>query len=287
MSKYYLTTGAAMRYYMLAMESGDREVGGFFEFHIDKDDDTIITDLTVLRQDASYAHFTIDAKVKALWLEKIVGEGKDPSNFGLFHTHPTGMGSSMSGVDVKQIEEMATDLPGVVARSMILSQGKMHPTMNEALYHDGRVWRRNDLTVSLLDETNAINDLTDIGWFEKPKPVAPQRTGFTSLYAQGGQRSRELVPAPSTRQFSANDGWFDEYPESSELPAGGGWLDDTYAKPMSAATKDEVESYIGCDVTHQGVTATVIDAYDWDGDIVLILPDNTELLLEDAQFATR
>ncbi len=306
MSRYYIETAAAMRYYMLATESGEREVGGFFEFRIDEHGNTIVTGLDVVKQDASYAHFTIDDVPKALWLEKIVGEGKDPSNFGLFHTHPTGMGSSMSGVDVKQIEEMATDLPGVVARSMILSQGKLHPTMNEAVFAADRVWRRDDLSIALLDDTGAHSDLKEIGWFDKPKPL-PVTRGFTAQYAAGARNSRELVPMPNKEHLrswaraaerieGARGGWYDEAPMNSEVTepqdtaAYSEWLDDKYAiedaeEDAKHSVHDAAQCYIGVQVDYKGAKVTVVDAYVYEGQIVLVMPDNEEIRLDETTVA--
>lgn len=294
--KYYLNSGAAMRYYMLATQSGEREVGGFFEFEIDEDGNTIILDLTVLRQEASVVHFTIDEKEKAIWLEKIVGEGKNPANFGLFHTHPTGMGSSMSSVDVKQIEEMATDLPGVVARSMILSQGKMYPTVNEAIYIEGRIWRNDDIPVTILDETGAINDLRNIGWFDKPKEqprqMLPPRVGFSHFdYGSGANRSSGRgYSSVVERSYDANDGWYDEAPTASEqsrIDAYEKWL-DSKAEEQSAGyliqpedLQDEAEQFIGTEVWYKGAKVTVIDAYVVESDVTLVMPNNDNVGLDE------
>lgn len=293
-----------MRYYMLAMESGESEVGGYAEFRIDEHGNQIIHDTTVLRQEASHVHFTISEKSNALWLEDIVGKGKDPSNFFLFHTHPTGMDSSMSGVDVKQVEEMARDLPGIIVRSMILTQGKLHPTINEAMFLNGRMWRRDNISIVLLDDTGANADLRQIGWFDKPKEHQYQMSphsgrgtkdmrGFTHGYGSGAaaSKSRELVPL---RQPS--DGWFDEYPMESErstLNAYQTYLDDKKGEADryllepdhdfddDAEPDDEAEDFIGSEVWYKGAKVTVIDAYVVNGDVVLVMPDNSNISLEE------
>lgn len=291
---YYIYASAAMRYYMLAMKSGDREVGGYAKFHTDEHGNMIVTDLRPLKQESTQCYFEIDETTNALFLEQLVAEGEDPADWSmLFHTHPSGMGASMSGVDVKQLSEMASDLPGKVARSMILSQGKMNPTMHEAVCIDGRVFMRDDCEVTLLDDTGALEDLKAIGFFDKPKvvPITQRPSyGFTHQYGEyhaGVERSRSLVPE---RKFSSNDGWYDEAPEVSESAAWGNdsalsaewnaWLDDKRAEDA-----DDAEEWIGEEVMYHGNKVTVIDAYEWDGDIVLVLPDNTEMRLEDATMA--
>lgn len=289
---YYIHASAAMRYYMLAIKSGDREVGGYAKFYTDEHGNMIVTDLRPLKQESTECYFEIDEKVNALFLEQLVSEGEDPADWSmLFHTHPSGMGASMSGVDVKQLGEMASDLPGKVARSMILSQGKMNPTMHEAVCIDGRVFMRDDCAVTLLDDTGAVDSLKEIGFFDKPKvvPITQRPSyGFTHRYADysnGVERSKDRELAP-VRNFSPNDGWYDEAPHVSESAAWGSdaafsaewnaWLDE------KKDAEDEANDFIGEEVMYHGNAVKVIDAYEWDGDIVLVLPDNTEMRLEDA-----
>lgn len=274
----YITTQAAMLYYMLAMQSGDREVGGQFEFYTDTNGNDVITDLHVMRQSSTSTYFEIDEVEKALWLEKIVGDGKDPANFGLFHTHPSGMGASMSGVDVRHLHELAKDLPGVMARSMIISQGQMNPTMHEALYVNGRVFVREDVPVHLFDHTGAKEMLDGIGWFDKPKPKAIATSSNNRGYYQAGVERSAL----------GNDSWFDQMPEVSEDD---GWLSvidggeaELFQEDLIKAN-EEAESWIGETVVFNGNTVGVVDAYDWYGDVVLVLPDNSEVTLDEVTTA--
>lgn len=314
---YWINTTAAMKYYMLATQSGDREVGGYAKFRIDEHENVIVEDLRVIRQDSTECYFEISDTENAKFLEQLVADGEDPKDWGmLFHTHPSGMGASMSGVDVKMLTEMAKDLPGQVARSMILSMGKMNPTMHEAVCMEGRVFLNDDVQISLLDATGATADLKKIGWFDKPKvdpkkaaatQAAKRQVGFTHEYGQGAQRSsypggnsRELVP---TRRFDKNDGWYDEQPERSEAPMEtaeySSWLDDAWSQRADemkelddldkkdqhdALMWDAAEVYIGETVIYKGDPVAVIDAYVWSNgkgsdEIVLVLPDNSEVTL--------
>lgn len=324
---YYITSQAAIRYYMLAIHSGDREVGGYAKFHMDEHNNCIITELRPIRQESTECYFEISASANGLFLEGIVGEGENPEDWAmLFHTHPEGMSANMSGTDVTMLTEMAKDLPGKVARSIILPQGELHPMIHEAVSIEGRVFMRQAGNIQILDTTKAKEDLKEIGFFDqqKPKPLV-QHAGYTSgygqgsAYAHGAQRSalhsagapqkhgmykashrehviggnREVVP-----QRQANNGWFDESPVRSESS----WLDDSWAQraddlvleqelqalddadDAASMVWDAAESYIGETVIYKGNAVGVIDAYvhstGVNGDeVVLVLPDNTEVSL--------
>ena len=274
---YYITTSAAMRYYMLATQSGNREVGGYAKFHRDEHDNHIITDMRPLRQASSECYFEIDEKVNAQFLEELVASGEDPADWSmLFHTHPSGMSASMSGVDVKQISEMATDLPGQVARSMILAQGKVVPTMHEAVCVDGRVFMRDDVQIILLDETGAIADLKSIGWNDKP--VAKKLTGVLGF----------SVDHETTRTFNSNDGWYDESPELTEVPSFdeapddySKWLDEKYQTNLS--TDDRCAEFIGDCVHHNGQVEQVVDAYDLEEQTLLVLSGGDEVWMDEVK----
>lgn len=268
---YWITTSAAIKYYMLATMSGDREVGGFFEYRIDEHGNVIVIDLTALRQESTSVYFEISEKVKALWLEEIVGKGKNPANFGLFHTHPSGMDAGMSGVDVKQLVEMATDLPGIVARSMILPQGRLVPTMHEAVCVEGRVFRRDNCPIKLLDDTGATDELKSIGWFDKPKveaKVVKQSTG-----------NRELLPVRefTHRDLDYNEGWFD----SQHVDGSMGSEYEEWLIEEQQDQEDLCSSYIGELVAHNGTSKQVVDAYIWDVGIVLVLEGQEEVLADE------
>lgn len=254
---YYITSEALMRYYMLATMSGDREVGGWAKWHTDDNGNMIVTALRPLRQQSTSCFFEIDEVANAQFLEELVAEGEDPGEWNmLFHTHPEGMGASMSGVDVDQLDEMARDFPGKIARSMIMSQGKMNPTMHEAVCVDGRVFMRTDCRVTILDYTGAHSDLTKIGFFDPPKKVV---------------------------SIKKNDGWYDELPSTS---AGSDWNVDPrdYDAWLDAhaVLEDAGAEWIGERVMYKGSPVTVIDAYDIDGDVVLVMPDGEEVSLEKA-----
>lgn len=324
---YWITTEAAIKYHMLAEQSGTREVGGYAKFHIDQHKNHVVTDLRAIRQESTEVYFEISAKENGLFLEQLVAEGEDPADWSmLFHTHPEGMDAHMSGTDIKQLTEMATDLSGSIARSMILGQGMMKPMIHEAISVEGRVFLRESTRMKLLDTTGATDMLKQIGFFDKPKVVkqtgfgtgrhVAHRNGYTASYAAGVERGRstELVPAKGGLIDPANnDGWFDESPLASESGLGniidgglwGGhsldsidptdtaaysqWLDEKYSITATGGLeeeakddlKDEADDYIDEMVQYNGVWMKVMDAYIWEGEIVLVLPNNAEVKLDE------
>lgn len=267
---YYITAHAAIRYYQFATQSGEREVGGYAKYHVDEHGNVVVTDMRVLRQKATSVTFEISAEQNGLFLEKLVSEGEDPKDWGmLFHTHPEGMDAGMSGPDITMLREMATDLPGTVARSMILGQGKLHPMIHEAVCVEGKVFLNENNRVKILDTTKATEDLKEIGWFDKPPapPKQEKKTGYTQTYAAG--RGRGLATSPprtvrdqreivrpggayrghgssfgfGVRDFDEEEGWFDSKPEASEihtreeLDAYAAWIDDK-------KKREEAEGYL-------------------------------------------
>lgn len=255
---YYITSDALIKYHMLAIVSGEREVGGYAKYRIDEHGNIIVEDLRVLRQKATAGSFEIDATENAKFLEKLVEEGEDPLWWGmLFHTHPKGMDASMSGEDIRMLSEMARDLPGQVARSMILGMGRVDPMIHEAVCVEGRVFIRKDFRMTVLDHTDAKGQLDAIGWWDKPKENprnnnfrgrsvqyggGRKKVGFTHEYGAGQQRSRELVPANQDDDLDEDGGfhrmwggrtghgsWYDDAPMTSEqahLDAYEAWLNE-------------------------------------------------------------
>ena len=297
---YYMNADAAMRYYMLAVLSGEREVGGWAEFHIDDNGNEIITDLRPLKQESTAVYFEISEKSNALFLEEIVGEGKDPANFFLFHTHPSGMGASMSSVDVKQIEEMARDLPGKVVRSMILTQGKVHPLVHEAVCVDGKVFIKDDQQVTLLDTTGAHEDLKKIGWFDpkpKPKQAPTQRPSYGFGYQQPRppiQQTRQISTPANThgRGFSPTEGWYDKAPQQTEIintpddeydSAWSNWLDHRQQDEDDKAELEKAKELVGERVQSGREEREIVDCYILYGAPVFILDNGDEVWDEDVK----
>lgn len=267
---YYITTSAAMLYYMLATESGDREVGGYAKFDIDKDGDYIISDLRAIKQQSSEVFFEISPEDNALFLEDLVASGEDTGKWSmLFHTHPSGMSASMSTTDINQISEMAKDLPGTIVRSMILPQGRLIPTMHEATCVDGQVFIRSDIQITLLDETGAIDMLEKIDWFKKPEPQTPS---FTSLWSNAHTVWPNTAGALASSRSSQQ--------HENVLPAPTEEENNQYLK----ACNDIYNTYVDQQVYYNGKTDTIIDAYEWDGSVIVMMSDGTEVELEAVTF---
>jgi hypothetical protein len=191
-----------------------------------------------------------------------VNRGENPADWFMFHTHPSGMSAGMSSTDVKQLAEMATDLPGVIARSMILPQGKMIPVVHEAVCVEGKVFMREGNTVAVLDDTGAKEDLKSIGWFDKPIPPPVQ------------YKSRAIVPMAQRGYLNR---WFDETPTASEITKEQENKYDAWASEKRLKEEEELcESWLGESVMHAGGVRMVIDAYVWDNSVQLTLDDGTE-----------
>lgn len=285
MSAYYITTTAAIRYYMLAIESGSREVGGYAKMLIDEDGDFVISDVKPLKQESTNVYFEIDAQTNALFLEELVSKGGDPADWAtLFHTHPEGMDARMSGPDVSQITEMAKDLPGTIVRSMILPQGEITPLIHEAVCINGRVFINRDIKVHMLDQTGARKDLQEIGWFDKPATSYPdwRPRGSTPplIHETGDQRE-------AWQEWQSGYGRALAHEQDEGLDGGySDWLDDTHLPDQDEMANPE--QYIGEFVRMQGGSVeTVVDAYAWNGKVTLVLTSNQEMFLEEVDLIQR
>lgn len=244
--KYFINASAAIKYCMLAISSGEREVGGFAKFEFDAKNDLIITDIFPLRQRSSCVYFEISAEANAEFLENVVESGGSPSEYLMFHTHPSGMSANMSSVDIDHLEELARDAPGRIVRSMILPQGGLMPTMHTAVCIDGVIFVSDNIAMKLLDDTGAKESLDAIGWFDAP-PKVQERIGWL-----------QPVEAPSIDDCSdfLQDDWQD--------------YDDSI-----------VDSYIGKIVSYAGRTRYIVDAYSIEGSIAFVLDGNQEIWMEE------
>lgn len=260
---YYITADAMIRYYMLAEMSGEREVGGYAKYHVDEHNNVIITDLEVVKQRSNVAFFEIDAADNALFLEGLVSRKENPVDWGmLFHTHPEGCDANMSGTDVDQLTTMAKDNGGSIARSMILEQGTMAPMINEAVCMEGRVFMRRSKPITILDTVGADDDLKRIGFFDKP-PLGNKK-----------KKQQGKTKTDSYRDYHAYDWYIEDEPESEGYSESELW---------DAVDSDlDVNQYIGRDVQREGgLFVTVIDAYLWESDVILVLTTGEEVNLND------
>jgi proteasome lid subunit RPN8/RPN11 len=270
---------------MLATQSGSRECGGYARFRIDEHGNTIVTDMKPIRQHSTSGFFEISARDNALFLEELVAAGEDPAEWSmLFHTHPTGMDAKMSGTDIKMLREMAEDLPGTIVRSMILAQEKMYPLVHEAVCIEGRVMFRENIAMTLLDETKAIADLREIGWFDKPKQEVTKWS--SGDWKQSQQVGGGWLPG-------SNDGWYDETPVKSEAKtdgetALGEWLREAEKERGQEeeleTDKERAKDYIGLEVMHEGMGHKVCDAYPMFGLVVLTLDSGKEVYEDEVEF---
>ena len=59
------------------------------------------------------------------------------------------------------------------------------------------------------------------------------------------------------------------------------WLAEKKEQEAAGAPHDEAAEFIGEMIDYKGGKVRVIDAYNWKGETILVLPDNTEINLED------
>lgn len=89
------------------------EVGGLARLQIDRENKNIfVTDIRVFQQNAYSAFFQIEPEAINAWMRDMVKEGRgdELSEWkSIFHTHPVGMGPSMSAHDVDEIESYAEE----------------------------------------------------------------------------------------------------------------------------------------------------------------------------------
>ncbi len=125
------------RFNMYAAEAliqHNSEIGGFIKIE-ESENDVFVTDVFIPKQSGSAASFEVSAQMDAEFLREMMKAGKldeIPMWKGLIHSHPEGMGPSMSGVDVTAIQRRAEDSE---CFSLILSAKRSADSTRMAMHY--------------------------------------------------------------------------------------------------------------------------------------------------------
>ena len=117
-----------------ALIQHNSEIGGFIKLEEDGEN-VFVTDVFIPKQQASGASFEVSAEMDNEFLRAMMKEkrlAEIPQWKGLVHSHPEGMGPSMSGVDVTAIQRRAEDSE---CFSLILSAKRSADSTRMAMHY--------------------------------------------------------------------------------------------------------------------------------------------------------
>lgn len=117
-----------------ALIQHNSEIGGFIKLE-ENGEDVFVTDVFIPKQSSSAASFEVSAEMDNEFLRAMMKEkrlAEIPQWKGLVHSHPEGMGPSMSGVDVTAIQRRAEDSE---CFSLILSAKRSADSTRMAMHY--------------------------------------------------------------------------------------------------------------------------------------------------------
>lgn len=142
----WITPDCLEKLNLYATEALPTEIGGFAK--IEPEDGVIfVTDIFIPKQSATGAYFEVSAEMDAEFMQWMVKNGKrDEIHLwkSIVHSHPVGMGPSMSGTDVEAIKRRAEDDE---AFSLIISASRNADSTNmfmhycKVIYGQPFIWR--------------------------------------------------------------------------------------------------------------------------------------------------
>lgn len=116
--------------------SSSSEIGGIARLEMDKENCNIfILDVEMLPQSSSAAYFELDENALNEWMRRMIkeGRGEEISEWkSIVHSHPVGMGPTMSGTDVEEIKKFAQEGE---AFSLIISASRTADSKNMKMHY--------------------------------------------------------------------------------------------------------------------------------------------------------
>lgn len=110
------------------------EIGGFARIH-EEGQDVFVTDIFIPKQTANAGTFNITPEMDGEFMQEMIKSGRRkelPQWKSIVHSHPVGMGPSMSGTDVEAIQRRAEDTE---CYSLIISASRQADSTRMAMHY--------------------------------------------------------------------------------------------------------------------------------------------------------